>query len=424
MIFVAAFIIGSSHAAIAASAVGRGIDLGTAASYSVLGGSMVTNVGSSTLTGDLGVSPGSSITGFDVQPNGVGGALHNADSFAMKARHDVTTAYGVAAGFTPTKTRVGDLSGLSLAPGVYSDGALSLSGQLTLAGDAASVWVFQSASTLITGSGSKIIMTGGASICNVFWQVGSSAVLGAGTDFVGTILAYQQIDLGTGSTVHGRLFAHVGAVNLDYGTIVLPTTCARSYVELPSGTSGSADSPIALTAPRLGVPYSQSVAVPEMLTATYTASTGELPAGLLLDTTTGLISGIPTGTKASTFSITASNSTVPQAITHYSIPAAPPRGANPAQPPPAPAGTPMPVIQTSRPILASTGFDASFPLGSSLALIFGGLLLFAAQYRMLPRKHSAARHSLYSTGIHKLSHGVAASNHRRKAVGRWPRRVA
>jgi hypothetical protein len=197
------------------------VNLGTTAGYAVLAGTTVTNTGPTTVSGDLGLSPGSSVTGFP--PGLVSGGVQNvANAAAVQAQSDLVTAYNDAAGRTPATTVAGDtLGGLTLTAGVYSGGALGLTGTLTLdaQGDSGAVFIFQAASTLITASASQVKLVNGASPCNVFWKVGSSATLGTTTSFKGTILALTSIGLNTGATVDGRLLARNGAVTLDSNTI-------------------------------------------------------------------------------------------------------------------------------------------------------------------------------------------------------------
>ena len=197
------------------------VNLGTTASYAVLAGTTVTNTGPTTVNGNLGLSPGSSVTGFP--PGLVSGGVQNvANAEAVQAQSDLVTAYNDAAGRTPATTVLGDgLGGLTLVAGLYSGGALDLTGTLTLdaQGDSGAVFIFQAASTLITASASQVRLVNGASPCNVFWKVGSSATLGTTTSFKGTILALTSIALNTGATVDGRLLARNGAVTLDSNTI-------------------------------------------------------------------------------------------------------------------------------------------------------------------------------------------------------------
>ena len=187
-----------------AQAIGTSLDLGTSGSYSVLAGQTVTNTGPSTLDGDLGVSPGSALTGFP--PGQVGGAMHPADANAGQAQSDLTIAYNNAAGQASDADVNADLGGARLLPGVYTAaGSTLVTGSLTLdaEGDPDAVFIFQIGSALTTASGSAISLVNGASSCRVFWQGGSSATLGTGTTFVGTILALTSISTGTGTTVEG-----------------------------------------------------------------------------------------------------------------------------------------------------------------------------------------------------------------------------
>ena len=207
-----------------ASAAQAPVVLGTAKSFAVLASSTVTNTGSSTISGDLGVSPGTAVTGFP--PGIVNGTQHKADGVAGQAQTDLTTAYNDAATRKPVVSVSGDLGGQTLDPGVYNNATgLGLTGTVTLDahGDSSAVFVFQAGSTLITASGSTVKLIGGAQACNVFWQVGSSATLGTNTTFVGSILALASATVDTGSTVTGRVLARTGAVTLDDNTINLPS---------------------------------------------------------------------------------------------------------------------------------------------------------------------------------------------------------
>jgi hypothetical protein len=191
--------------------------LGTAASFAVLGGRTVTNTGPSVLNGNLGVSPGSALTGFP--PGTVHGAKHTADAVALQAQKDVKTAYNTAAGALCNHDITGvDLGGKSLTPGVY---CFSSSAQLTglLALDGAGVYIFQIGSKLTTASNAAVSLVHGADPCNVFWQIGSSATIGTNTAFIGNILALTSIAAQTGATFNGSLYARNGAVTLDDNTV-------------------------------------------------------------------------------------------------------------------------------------------------------------------------------------------------------------
>ena len=206
------------------------VGLGTAGSFAVLAGTTVTNTGPSVIRGDLGVSPGTAVTGF---PPGTvsNGTIHRADGVAEDAQADLTTAYNDAAGRSPTAGVPAFIgAGQTLDPGVYkASSSLDVGGALTLDahGDPDAVFIFQAPSTLVTDSASRVILTDGAQACNVFWQVGSSATLGTHSAFDGSILALTSISVDTGDTIVGRALARNGAVTLDDDTITSPS-CART----------------------------------------------------------------------------------------------------------------------------------------------------------------------------------------------------
>ena len=176
--------------------------LGSAASFEVLGGSTVTNTGASVVAGDLGVAPGTTITGF---PPGLvtdGGATHAGDALALQAQSDVALAYNSSAG-QPCNTHLAgqELGGKTLTPDVYCLSSLAqLTGQLVLdaQGNAAAVWIIQIPGGLSTASNSSVVVTNGGGVCNVFWIVGESATIGASSSFAGNILALTSITLATG----------------------------------------------------------------------------------------------------------------------------------------------------------------------------------------------------------------------------------
>jgi ice-binding like protein len=199
--------------------------LGAAAAFAVLAGSTVTSTGLTSVTGDLGVSPGTAVTGFP--PGIIVGNEHAGDPAAAQGEADLVTAYIDTAGRTLCAITVaGNLGGQTLTPGLYkSTSSLAISsGNLTLdgQGDPNAVFIFQMASTLTTTSGLQVILTGGAKATNVFWQVGSSATLGTTSAFQGTIMAFQAITLDTGAALNGRALAIIAAVALDGNTIVTP----------------------------------------------------------------------------------------------------------------------------------------------------------------------------------------------------------
>jgi hypothetical protein len=221
------------------------VNLRSAGNFVILAGSLISNVPTSAVTGDIGLSPaaGSFITGFSlVLPAGgvsstssqVTGNIYASDytiptpAMLTTAKGDLTTAYNDAAGRTATDivTLSGNLGGLTLTPGLYkSGGSLEISsGDLTFdaKGNADAVFILQIASSLTTTSGRQIILSGGAKAANIFWQVGTSATLGTTSVFKGNIMADQSISLNTGATVDGRLLARIAAVTLAGNTIVKP----------------------------------------------------------------------------------------------------------------------------------------------------------------------------------------------------------
>ena len=215
-----ALAIGLAVVAMPAVAHASPVDLGTAKSFVVLAGSTATNTGPSVLNGDLGVSPGTALTGFGL-PAVVNGATHATDAVAAQAQLDLTTAYNVAAGqpVLPANNLTGtDLGSRTLKAGAYSfSTSAQLTGPLTLdaEGDPAAQFVFEIGSTLTTASGSSVVLLNGASPCNVYWQVGSSATLGSTTAFQGNLMALTSITLNNNATVIGRALARNGAVTLD-----------------------------------------------------------------------------------------------------------------------------------------------------------------------------------------------------------------
>ncbi len=251
---IIAVTVGRSPAAYAAQPP---VGLGTATSFAVLAGTTVTNTGPTTVTGDLGVSPGTAVTGFP--PGQVnGGVIHAADAVALQAQNDLITAYNDAAGRSPAVDKTNDdLGGETLLSGVYhANTSMALTGALTLdaQGDPAAVWIFQADSTLLTATGSSVKLQGGAQACNVFWQVGSSATIGTSTTFVGTVMALTSITVETGATVDGRVLARNGQVSLDSNTITRPTCAAPPTTTLPTTQPTTPTTTTPTTAPTTTAP--------------------------------------------------------------------------------------------------------------------------------------------------------------------------
>lgn len=198
--------------------------LGAAANLAVLAGSGITNTGATVITGDMGLSPGTSIGGFP--PGILNGTQHINDAIANQAKLDLTAAYNDAAGRTATDmvTISGNIGGLTLTPGLYkSTSSLAISsGDVTFdaKGNPGAIFIIQIASSFTTSSGRKVILSGGALASNIFWQIGSSATIGTTSVMKGNILAMQSISFNTGATLDGRALARTGAVTMSGNTIV------------------------------------------------------------------------------------------------------------------------------------------------------------------------------------------------------------
>jgi hypothetical protein len=211
-------------AGIAPSAALSPVDLRSAAQFAILAGSTVTSTGQTRINGNIGIFPGTARTGFPPAQI-TKGAFHSADGMAKQAQLDLTTGYNAAMGLVNNPVAVaGNLGGKTLAPGLYksTSGLAVSSGDLTLDGhgNANAVWVFQMASTFNMTTGRKIILTNGARPRNIFWAVGTSATLGTGCSFYGTLLAHQSISLATGTVMTGRALARIGAVTMQDNGIV------------------------------------------------------------------------------------------------------------------------------------------------------------------------------------------------------------
>lgn len=198
----------------ASAAVVPAVGLGAAATFSVLGGSAVTNTGPSTLNADLGVWPSGSLPGFG--PATLNGATHQTDAVAQQAQSDITTAANTLMSLPSYNVGTGDLDGLTFLAGAYSSpSSLLYGGTITLEGDADDVFIFTAVSSLTTASSSTVAFIGDVQACNVFWRIGSTATLGTNSAFVGTLIAQTAVVAQTSATIAGRLFAQTAAVTLD-----------------------------------------------------------------------------------------------------------------------------------------------------------------------------------------------------------------
>lgn len=313
---LAVLLIGSSRASAQVAP-----SLGAAQSFAVLGGSTVTNTGSTVVTGDLGLSPGTAVTGF---PPGVvvSGSIYAAGAVAQNAQNAATTAYNslVAQGCTLDLTGQ-DLGNRTLTSGVYCySAAAQMTGTLTLngQGNSNSVFIIKIGSALTTASGATMVLINGASACNVFFQITTSATLGTSTRLEGTLIALTSITLTTGARINGRAIARNGAVTLDTNTVsatcVVASVCpviSQLPATMPLGTVGTLYSQ-AIAASGGGAPY------------TFSITAGALPAGMALSAA-GVVSGTPTtaGTTSATIRSTDANGCFTSVVYTFVISAAP-----------------------------------------------------------------------------------------------------
>ncbi|HUF38647.1 MAG TPA: ice-binding family protein [Anaerolineales bacterium] len=252
-------------------------DLGDATSYSVLAGSIVTNTGLTTVSGDLGISPSIGVaphyTGFPPGIVGPPGTIHDADAHAAAAQFDATAAFAfLDQPCDTTYAGVQDLTLVSpLVPGTYCADAFLLTGNLTLEG--AGVWIFKSAATLTTSAGSSV--TGGDP-CNVWWRLASSGTLGANTSLIGNILALTDIGLLTGASLNGRALAQTGQVTLDSNNVFGPV-CRQGPTNTPVATNTATNTPIPPTATNTNTPAVTPTGTLPTATNTSTATDTPLP---------------------------------------------------------------------------------------------------------------------------------------------------
>ena len=386
-------VVGVGPAAAALPTVG----LGTAESFAVLAGSTVTNTGPSVIRGDVGVSPGTAVTGF---PPGIvnNGVIHAADAVAAGAQSDLTIAYDDAAGRKPATVEPADLAGLTLVPGLYHGDTLGLSvnGTVTLnaQGDSNAVFIFQSASTLIMNTNSRVALINGAQACNVFWQVGSSATIGVGSRFVGTVLALASITAQTGATIRGRLLARNGAVTLDTNTITrsrctAPTQTTTSTTPpgtmtstTPPGTKTSTTPPGTTTSTT--PPGTTTSTTPSKTTTSTTPSASTTPSSTTAATSATTNATTPSSTTADTSATT--NATTPSSTTTTttSAPLLPITGGTTTEAPllPITGGGPG---EGATGTLPNTGTNLVGPVVGGLgAMLLGGWMLLAARPTLSP----------------------------------------
>ena len=355
--FVFATVAAVSWGVPSAGAATANVDLGAATSFAVLAGSDITNTGPTVISGDIGLSPGTSFTGSAsvTQPTGT---VHLTDGSAANAQTALTAAYGVAALMGPVTPIVADLGGQTLVSGVYgSASSVSLTGTLTLDGGGSydSVFVIQAGSTLTAANASHVVLENGAQACHVFWQVGSSATLGTTSNFVGSILAQVSVTLNTGASVAGRILAQSGgAVTLDTNVVTVPSVCLTGLVTPPPVVTTSTSTPTT-TVPVTTTTATPTTTAAPTTTTVPTTSTTAAPTTTTVPVTTTTTA--PTTATVATTSTTAAPTTTTVATTSTTvIPTGPPATGF--------GGTAGPRAAPRTPLV----------LGSlALALIFGGV---------------------------------------------------
>jgi LPXTG-motif cell wall-anchored protein len=282
IVAIAAFALFTSNAPSGAAVT---VPLGNSSNFAVLAGSGITNTGATTVSGtaggDMGSAPTPAFTG-EVSVTTTGTKYLAAEAIVVGAKTALDTAYLDAAGRTSTASISADLGGQTLVGGVYTGASsIGLTGTLILDGadDPNSVWIFQAGSTLTTASASTVSLIRGAQACNVFWQVGSSATIGTGSNFVGHVLALTSITDDGGSTINGQLLARNGAVTLNNTTIInnacvtpTPTPTATATATPPPSGGGGGDTSTPTPTPTPSVTPSASPS-PEASTI----AGGELP---------------------------------------------------------------------------------------------------------------------------------------------------
>ncbi len=267
--------------------------LGTAANFTVLGGSTVTNTGPTAIrNGNLGISPGNTVTGFPPGKVFAPATIQAGNAVSLQAQNDVTTAYNNLAG-QPCNTDLTsrNLGGLTLKPGVYCfSSSAQLTGRLTLdsGGVANPVFIFQIGSTLTTSTDASISLNNGVIPCNIFWQLGSSATFGTRTSFVGNVLAQVSITLTTEASLWGRALARNGAVTLDSNRITLGYCDSPTVIPTPAPTATPTPTQTLAPTPSPSTAVSTETPAP---TATVVEAT-ETPTAA--DTTTPNVSSTPT----------------------------------------------------------------------------------------------------------------------------------
>jgi Ice-binding-like len=316
------------------------IDLGSAGAFAILASAGITNAGATVITGDIGSAPTSSVTGSPT----VIGTDHGSDSVTLAAKADLDTAYDKAVARTPGAPIASELGLTTVGPGVYTStaGTFAITGDVVLDGgnDPNAVFIFQMVTTLGTAASSRVILVNEAQACNVFWQVGSSATLGANSILRGNILAFTSITVGAGTTIDGSALARGATVTLDTNRVTV-ATCAPVPTPTPTATPTAVP-----TATPTAVPTDTPTPVP---TATPTAVPTDTPTPAPTATPTPVPTNTPTPVPTAT--PTPTPTTAPTATpTLTQVPSATPLPSPTATPTPT---APAPAVVTSPPAARS-----------------------------------------------------------------------
>ncbi|WP_375498848.1 ice-binding family protein [uncultured Jatrophihabitans sp.] len=260
------------------------VDLTTAASFAVLAGTSVTNdavdsTSTTTISGDVGVSPGSSVTGLT--PGMVSsGSIHSNDAAAIAAQNGLSDAYAAAAPSTPP-AGAETLGGRTIYAGDFGGTTLALTGTVTLdaQGDPNAVFVLQATTSLDIAAAGVVVLAGGAQACHVYWQVGSSATLGAGATLAGSFLADSTITVGAGTTIDGRLLAKSGAVTLIDDTVTRPICAPPTETSTATTSTGPSTDASTASTGSTSTTSTSTGSTTSSSTSTGSASTGSTDSG-------------------------------------------------------------------------------------------------------------------------------------------------